>query len=626
MADSYFLGSEIELKHVSGTMYKASGALVYFGTGIKSADFVDDFFASDTDYDLNVDGTGEATVYFNHGKDAVIGRHKLGNQKAKLTKDERAVWIEQHLDIANMYDAMVVELIEKRKAQTGKNFGWSSGGVSHLVEREPQADGSMKIVKWPLGADASITLIPADWRQTLIPAAELKPTNIKSLLDTVSDSDGDEVDDPEAHAEGVEASQGAENETETSGTDEQKTTNSNTTEVVVMSDTPEQNANTPEKSPAMVALEQKMAKTEENINKILKFMEEAPRQEVGGYYTTDGGAADPNIKSLGDLAIAVARKDTKRLTDVYGATKTQNTLEGSAGGFLIQPQVLTDLGLNITLVSPLGSLCRSIPVSSPNGKAPIPHLKTVPSNDGQSASAGGVKGNKRKEGSAYSKEELSLEELAFDVSDFASGYVKATRLQMKAAPMIESLLRNAIEEAVANREEWAILNGSGNGEPLGVLNWDGKIEVTEDTQDQFVAADVDEMISRLLVTMGGNVAWAHSYNAYTKVSPLARPNPAVSGNRGEAPMSSLSGYPYYRTQHLPAVGTDGYIVVGDWSKYLKFEYGGLDINYSDQRYADESKVAWFFTKWMDGKPIMPTSVTLEDGTTTVSPFIVIKRA
>lgn len=628
MADSYFLGSEVELKHVSGTLYEASGALVYFGNGLKDADFVKDFFAADTDYDLNPDGSGEATVYFNHGKDAVIGKNKLGHnqQKAKLSKDDRAVWISQHLDIANAYDSMVVELIQKRQA-IGKNFGWSSGSVNHLVEREAQADGSMKIVKWPLGADASITLIPADWRQTLIPAAELKPTNAKSLLDMVSGSESEQSASSEAQeAEDVETSPSAKTETVTTNTDNKQSTKQ--TEVIV-TDNPtqqEEDANVDETkmNDRLTTLESRMNENGERMDKILKIMEDAPRHMVGGYYTVDGGDADPNIKSVGDLAISIARKDLKRLKSVYGASKTQNTLTGSEGGFLVPETTLTDLGLDISLVSGLTARCRRVPVPTPSGRAPVRNYKTTPSGSGgASASASGSTSQKRKEGESYTKETVLLEELIYDVSDFASGYFKATRMQMSAAPMIEALLREAIEEDVANREEWAVLRGSGNGEPLGILNWDGRVEIEEDTSNTFVAADADEMTSHLLETGTMNIAWAYHNSIYTHVSPLARPDNAVSGNRGSAPMTSINGYPHMKTQHLPIIDNDGYIVLGDWNKYIIFEYEGLYINFSEHRYADESKVAWFFGKNIDGKPILPSAVTLADGSFELSPFVII---
>lgn len=630
MADSYFLGSEVELKHVGGTLYEATGAAALYGNDIKSSDFVKDWFAEDTDYDLNPDGTGQATVYFNHGKDEFIGKAKLGHKKAELTKDQRALWIKHHLDIAEVYDAMVVELIQKRKA-IGKNFGWSIGPPQHLVERQVQADGSYKMIKFPV-AEVSITLIPADWRQTLIPAAELKPTNAKSLLDMVSGSADKTDEHSEAQtAEGTGVSPSANDQKMNPITD--KNTQNKTTEVIVSDNPTQENADETKMNDRFNSLETKMAKTDETLQEILKAMQNAPRQVVGGYYSVDGGSADKNIKSLGDLALAVANKDLKRLATVYNAIpseeflegKTQNTLEAAAGGVMVRPQVLMDLGFNLSLVSPLDNLINKIPVDSPSGSAPMPSYKIVPSADGQSASAGGVKTAKRKEGAVYVDTELSLEELLWNVSDFASGELKATKLQMKAAPMIEALLKDAIREAVANKKEWCVFQGSGNGEPLGILNWAGVITVTEDTDNTFVAADLDEMVSRHFVSDPSKTAWFYSYGAYTQIGPLARPNVAVSGNRGETPMTVLDGKPHYKSQHLPAIGTDGYVVLGDFSKYIMFEYDGLYIDFSEHIYKNVGKVAWFFGQWLDGKPIMPTSITLEDGATTVSPFVIIKN-
>lgn len=628
MSDLFYLGGPVELKHLGGTLYEASGALVLFGDA-KSADFVGDYFTANTDYDLDENGAGQATVYYNHGLDEVIGKAKLGSGKARLSKTAESIWIKQQLDVANYYDGLVVKLLQERE-KLGKRWGWSAGGVKHLVVREA-VDGAQEIKKWPLGPDASITLIPADWRQSVAPIAELKPSNAKALLEALSASAGET---PETQPEGAQAPASV-----ADGSANGSTTPDLKNRRLIVSDKPDEKDKEQDKDQSGTAteatdgasrldtLEAKMLETHESINKVLKLMEEAPRRMVGGYYSVDGYGADPNIKTLGDLALAIARGDTTRLKTVYGAElKTQSTMQGETGGFLIPETVLTDLGLDISLVSRLASLVQRIPVPTPSGRAPIRNYRTTPAGSGASASASGITSQKRKEGASYTLETMLLEEVTYNTSDFASGYIKATREQMRAAPLIETMLRSAIEEDVMNREEWAILRGSGAGEPTGVLTWDGKVLVEEDTDNTFVAADSDEMVSHLLVKGRSNVAWVYHNSIYTSLAPFVRNDVAVSGNRAEAIRTVFHGYEHFPSQHLPLIGTDGYIVLGDWWKYKIFEWEGLYVFFSEHRFADEGgKVAWFFGKNIDGKPILPAAVTLADGTFQASPFVVIKN-
>lgn len=609
-------GSDIELKSLGNGIWELKGALVLFGDDAER-DFDDDFFSADeTDYDLDETGQGESSVYFNHGMDAVIGKTRLGEGKAKLTKDQRAVWLKHRLNEAKEYDAMVLELIKRRKAESGKNWGLSSGVPGHLVEREHTNKGR-KIKNWPLGKDASITLIPNDWRHTLLDVNQIERTNVKSLLQP-------EAQTPEASPEAV----GAAN------AEAQPQTETIKMEVHVMGEQNGQQDGNPPADNAMKAeldalkkqqdgYEQKFIESHQKMDKILKYMEDSPMVRQGGYFTVDGGAADPQIKSVGDLLISVARGDMKRLKDIY-EVKLQSTASGAEGGYLIPETTLQGLGLDISLLSGLTSLVRRLPVPTPSGRAPVRNYRVTPSG-GSTASASGIASQKRAEGAAYTEETMLLDEIYYDTTDFASGVCKATREQMRAARMIESLLRTAIEEDVSNREERAILRGTGAGEPLGILNWDGKVLVEEDTDNVFVAADSDEMVAHFLAKGNTKAMWTYHNSIYTSISPFVRENTTVQGNRGQAISTVFHGYPHMATQHLPLIGTNGYIVLGDWDKYVIFEFEGLYIFFSEHRYADEGKVAWFFGKNIDGKPIMPDAVILADGTWELSPFVVIKN-
>lgn len=613
MDELIFFGGEVKAMEDG----RIEGHLVRFGNPDASAKR-DVFTKADTDFDINPE-QDESTIYYNHGFDEVLKKKALGNNKAAIGVDDVGVWIKAQLDMRDKYERAIYEL-----AKAGK-LGWSSGAPGHLVERKAIGDNAHLVTKWPLGKDASLTPIPADPmnRSSVKSIGDIEMLSledaIKSLLNQ-TDSEGQEEAESEAQ-ERPEAEQSAVSATEAKNTPDAE---AKTIIQIVGGSMADENQQTPT---SQTILDERLKRLEEGEAKMAAFIkrvEESPRMFRSGFFTQDGGDADKAIKNVGDMLIAISRGDTKRLETVY-EVKTQNTLEGDKGGFLIPETVLTALGLDISLVSPLASKVRRLPVPTPSGKAPVRNYRTVPGGAGASASASGVTSQSRKEGAAYTKETMLFESINYDTSDFASGYVKVTREEMRAVAMIESLLRGAIAEDVSNREEWAILQGSGTNEPKGVLNWDGKVEVTEDTDNTFAAADSDEMVSRLLEVGITNVAWAYHPGVYTQLAPFTRENVAVAGNRAQKISTVLHGYEHFKTQHLPNVGTDGYIVLGDWQKYVIFEWEGLYINFSEHRYADEGKVAWFFGKNIDGKPILPTKVTLADGTFTQSPFVVIKN-
>ena len=152
---------------------KFGGLLVRY-TKAEDPDLTLDFFAAETDYDVEFPAT--ATVYFNHGLDPTIKHKKLG--KATLTQTDAGIWAEVILQERDEYEKMIVEL-----AKAGK-LGWSSGTAAHLVERKPEGK-AYRIERWPLGLDASLTHTPAEPRNGVIALKALLPkenTNMNEEL------------------------------------------------------------------------------------------------------------------------------------------------------------------------------------------------------------------------------------------------------------------------------------------------------------------------------------------------------------------------------------------------------------------------------------------------------------
>ncbi len=157
---------------------RIGGYLVLFGD-VKHTDASSkkDFFEAETDYDL--ERSTKSTVYYAHGRDQNIKQKKLAIGEMKA--DDVGVWIESQLDLRDRYEKAIYGLAEKGA------LGWSSGTATHLCVREEIKEGdevvAHKIIKWPLGLDASLTPTPAEPRTAAVAIKELEelPT-IEELL------------------------------------------------------------------------------------------------------------------------------------------------------------------------------------------------------------------------------------------------------------------------------------------------------------------------------------------------------------------------------------------------------------------------------------------------------------
>lgn len=163
---------------------RVGGHLVMFG-GPNMLDLEGDFFTAETDFGLH---EGKTTgVYLDHGLDPIIKNRRLG--QGELKQDEVGIWIDAKLELRDQYEQAVYDLVEAGK------LGWSSSTSPTLMEREKAKKGFF-IKAWPLGIDASLTVIPAEPRIKAIPLKSYQGIDFRlSAEETRSRNDpGDKVE------------------------------------------------------------------------------------------------------------------------------------------------------------------------------------------------------------------------------------------------------------------------------------------------------------------------------------------------------------------------------------------------------------------------------------------------
>jgi HK97 family phage major capsid protein len=139
---------------------KVGGYLVRYSTK-DDPDLTDDFFTKDT----NLVIPENLPVIYHHGLDKELGKRVIG--KAVITFKDAGAWAETQLNMRDEYEQRIYEMAEKGK------LGYSSGALSHLVERELVGKGVSWIKSWFVG-EASLTPTPAEPRNTIV--------SLKSLL------------------------------------------------------------------------------------------------------------------------------------------------------------------------------------------------------------------------------------------------------------------------------------------------------------------------------------------------------------------------------------------------------------------------------------------------------------
>lgn len=566
---------------------RIGGYLVLFSDAA-TPDLAGDFFTKSTNFDIE-DGD-KVSVYYNHGMDPVLKTRKLGT--GTLTVQDAGVWMEAQLSLRDDYEKAIYGMVEAGKC------GLSSGTLPNLVERE-RVGAAYFIKSWPLGKDGSITPTPAEPRTSVLP--------LKSLLDSQHGLEPEAA--PEVRKDGAAAKA-------------QKAD----IQVIGERNVSENEVKTP---PADDGLKGRVDALTESVQSVLKWMEEQPSIKNAGYFSDTGGKSDQHVKSFGDFLKAVQRKDETRLRSVYGSMKAMNEDSGAQGGYLVPPDYSNEL-LKLSIdQSPALQRVRRFPVNSNTGKIPALDTFSAPTAGvGQTAGAAGLTTAKRAEGGAYTETDADLTQIEWRINDAISGYTKVTKeLNADSPQSIEALLRMLISIADAAKQEYYVFQGSGLGEPLGILhaNNAAKIGITPATNSVFAYADVLSMKSRFK-SYGGSGEWYVHRSMWPDIGSMevgTAGGAVFQANLGVEVGQRLLGYPIHESEHLAQADASGCVVLADLGAYLLFEKGGLEIDFSEHADFLNGNVVWRFSRRMDGQPWMKGPVTLAGpgSAYTVSPFV-----
>lgn len=148
----FSLGTEVKILSDNGRNFTVAGYGVIFG----GHDVERDYFSKTTDFWFDR-VTESPVVLYQHGMDAMFGQSIIGRVSSKRI-DDVGIWIEAQISVSKKYADAIRELVKRGV------LGWSSGSVSHLVQRTKGATpGTKEITSWPI-VELSLTPTPAEPR------------------------------------------------------------------------------------------------------------------------------------------------------------------------------------------------------------------------------------------------------------------------------------------------------------------------------------------------------------------------------------------------------------------------------------------------------------------------------
>ena len=606
---------------------RVGGYLVRF-TSEEEPDLEGEFFDGKTDFGIS---PGAATgIYLNHrqplqtrdGKYITV-KERIG--EGTLDIDENGVLIDAILYNRARYEAALDAM------------GWSSGTAPHLVDRTDTGKAT-HIDTWLLGLDASLTPIPADPGNRAMPLKSWAEAtgNLKTLLeaepgeakDTSPEGDAGSVTIRAEHVHIVSNQNPVEE-----GTITEDITMSEENETKAVEEHRDDWQDRMEKVEAMIAGQAtEMKDLEGNITSkldgLLDALSKSPSLKDAGYISPDSeGTERMAQKSFGDWLMAVKNDNASRLLKVYGSTKALGEQSGTTGGYLVPEEFenqLLMMAQDAALIRPLATVLR---VGTNRGSVPALNHTTAPTaGKGYSAFAGGVVASWTPEAGALTSTDPAFELIEYNINKLAGYTYVSSELQADSAIALESIISMLFGRAIAAKEDYAFLRGTGAGEPLGIFASPCVIAVTTNADNTWALTDALAMLSQFqpVSASTSSIRWVlhrglipdfeANFDVTTGGVDWVQPREGLPG--------SLLGYPLVFNEHMPAPNTDD-ALLADFAGYLIFDNQGLQISYSEHARFTNDQGTWRFTKRLDGQPWLSEAITLADpgGATTVSPFV-----
>lgn len=538
-----------------------------YGVLFDVEDLHGEVFTKSTNFYLEELGT-EVPVLFNHNKKEIRGA--IGKAAIQAI-DDVGILFDIIISRSNKYLDLIKKLVEAGR------LGLSTGTAEQFYSKEGN-----QIKEWGL-IEISLTETPAEPRTILtLEEVELLKSSEKS----------DELEELNVSFNHIEIGENKmEDEVKVSETD------------------------------AMLkSLEEKLAH-------LMEIVEKTPAAKAG-YVTSDGGTADKTIKTFGDFLVAVRRNDADRLTKVYNTTKDLGESPGSAGGYLVPTEYASQLIQAAAFENPVYSRVQKIPVMRDSGSYPaLDQYFTPTAGAGTTAMAGGVAATYTPAGGTFDETQPAFSVLNWRLNKMG-GVTEVENELIEDSPFaIEALLRGLFQVAISAKNERNILRGTGVGEPLGILNAEVAVGVSDNTTDNFKWNDVGSMYARFK-GMGGQPVWIIHPSVWPQIMTMNNSSVSVvQTNLNSGTPNTINGFPVITSEHLPQLGANGSVVLADLSAYVMFEKAGLSISYSEHVGFKSDVGVWKFRIRNDGKPWLMKPITLASpgSAYTVSPFVYLVR-
>jgi HK97 family phage major capsid protein len=396
--------------------------------------------------------------------------------------------------------------------------------------------------------------------------------------------------------------------------------------IVILQD-PKADAQDFEKAKSMMeeakSLQEKHALLSEARSSVVSLQREIPAAEQ---------IKEAGFSTFGTFLAAVAAADKgfvdERLQyfaseDGPSATKELAGNVGADGGYLIPPEFMTTVMSVVAEESLVRSRATIIPMA--RRSIAIPALDQTDASVGQPYGwFGGITFEWIEENTEQAESSPQFRQVTLNAHDLVALTRASETMVADSAISLEAFFNSRVGFAggIAFVEDMSFLNGTGVGQPLGVLNSPATLSETRATNGSIEYDDIVQMYSKFLPS--GQGVWVASQSTMPTLLSMNGPSGNASylwGSLSAGVPNTLLGLPIIWTEKTPALNSAGDLLLADFGYYLIGDRDSGTIESTRFDKWSKNQISWKIINRVDGRPWMSAPLTYNDGSTQVSPFV-----
>ncbi len=326
---------------------------------------------------------------------------------------------------------------------------------------------------------------------------------------------------------------------------------------------------------------------------------------------------EKEFKNLGEFLYLMRFEPNARKLAEY---REQTFSVGAEGGLMVPTKFLPDIKkieADTALFKPRAQVI-------PAGDPPDAEI-TIPVLDQSTNMYGGITMYKMAEGVSTTPSSATLKDFTMKPQGVGGHCVitnKLLRNWQAAGPFVTNLMAGA----KVYYEDMQFLSGNGVAGPTGLIGHKSVKTISRASANAIAFADIVNMYAATLMG-GGSYVWLTSQTTIPQLCTIADAGSnnlwmpsAVAGTP-----NTLMGLPVLFHGRIPALGSEGDLMLVNLFYYLVKEGSGPYVRVSDQVYFLNDKTVFQLIWNIDGRPWLEAPIYLEGATSnTVSPFVVLK--